>query len=398
MSEPFDAYLAQLCRALSRGVGDSAAVVDELRDHLEERLAELLARGVPRDVAIQTTIDELGDAATLAAEFNTVTRDLRRRWIMRYASLSVAAAVMLLLVTMAFWPETPTAPLAPRATAQEPASTKETAAAKEKEKVAAKAKASSKEENNAKTERLLAGSRTKAEFVETPLKEFLEYFENLSAVQVYVEGKKLEGFGVTLDSTINLRLSSVRLDMMLELVLRNLELGYYVDDGIVIVTSLEDLLSRTEVRVYNCRDLLELPRLKGRAKTVKPATDPTAAPGGLGPGAAPGGVGPGPGGTPPGAPGPMAPGGGFGGGLGGFAPGFPGGSIDERTGEDVELIDVLRTNINPDSWREQGGVGEVAEYRGMLVVTHTADVHRRIDQLLEMLRQSAREVGATAKP
>jgi hypothetical protein len=382
MSEPtFDAYLAHLSRALWRRPEQSAVVTDELRDHLEERLAELLEGGMPHDDAVRAALDELGDTASLAAEFNSVTRDLQKRWIMRYASVSLAAGVMLLLVTMAFWPETPTAPLAPRATAQD-TPVKETPNGKEKEKAAAKAKASSKEENNAKTERLLAGSRTKADFSDVTLKDFLDYVQDMAQVQIYVESKKLEEIGVTLDAPINLRLASVRLDMMLELVLRNLDLGYYVDDGIVIVTSKEDLHTRTEVRVYNCRDLLELPRLKARPRGSKATTDPAAA-------AGPGSKAP--------AAGPMGGDGlGYAGGLGGG--GFATIPLEGRIGEDVELIDVLRTNINPDSWREAGGVGEVAEYRGMLVVTQTADVHRRIDQLLEMLRQSARELAAAGKP
>src|SRR5262245_60436761 len=115
----FDAFLAQVARTLRQQPEQSAAVTDELRDHLEERLAELLQRGVPRESAVQTAIDELGDAAALAAEFNTVSRDLRRRWIMRYASATVAAAVLVLLVSAAFWPNTPQAPLAPQATAQD---------------------------------------------------------------------------------------------------------------------------------------------------------------------------------------------------------------------------------------------------------------------------------------
>src|SRR5947209_2488554 len=153
-SEPkFDECLAQVGRALRQRSDQSTDVTDELRDHLEERLAELLERGVPREAAVQTAIDELGDAATLAAEFNTVSRDLRRRWIMRYATASVAAAVLLLLVSAAFWPETRTAPLAPRATAQD--------AAPPKEATATVPKISTKEENNVRIEKLLSSHRTK---------------------------------------------------------------------------------------------------------------------------------------------------------------------------------------------------------------------------------------------
>jgi hypothetical protein len=77
--------------------------------------------------------------------------------------------------------------------------------------------------------------------------------------------------------------------------------------------------------------------------------------------------------------------------LGGFGGNVPLG------GYDVELIDVLRTNIKPDSWVAAGGAGDVAEYRGMLVVTQTPDIHRKIEELLEMLRMSAAKEAATTR-
>jgi hypothetical protein len=168
-TEPaFDAFLAQVRRALRQRPQEAAAVTDELRDHLEERLAELIERGVPRESAVQTAIDELGEAASLAAEFNTVSRDLRRRWIMRYASGSVAAAVALFLVTMAFWPDTPQTPT-PQATAQDVGAAKDTAT---KDAAAAKPKTPTPEENTARVEAMLVARRVDADFKEMPLRDF----------------------------------------------------------------------------------------------------------------------------------------------------------------------------------------------------------------------------------
>ncbi len=368
----FDPFLAEVARALGRRPEQSAAVTDELRDHLEERLAELLQRGVPRESAVQTAIDELGDAAALAAEFNTVTRDLRRRWIMRYATATVAAAVLVLLVTAAFWPNTPTAPLAPQATAQEAAQPKEPAP---KETTAPRPKDDSKEAANARTEQLLASHRVKADIKEMPLQKFfLEYLREVKTedgktveLQSFLDYKKLEEAQVEPAAPVTLEMKSIRLDMLLKLVLGSIGLGYYIDDGIIIVTSKDAIDTHMEVRVYNCRDLLELPRMKRPAgsKPAAGAAGPADAAGGAGPGGAVAGLG------------------GFGGGFGGLIGG------DGLMRYDVELIDVLRTNVKPDSWSSAGGPGDLSEYRGMLVVTQTPEIHRKIEELLDMLRRSA---------
>jgi hypothetical protein len=278
-------------------------------------------------------------------------------------------------VTAAFWPNTPTAPLAPEATAQEAGD-----AAPPKAATVSEPKIASKEANNARTEQLLAAHRVKVDVEEMPLKKFFfEYLRELKTedgktlgLQVNMDQKNLGDVNITLDTPVTFHMASIRLDMLLKLLFRDLGIGYYIDDGIVIVTSKEVVDTRMEVRVYNCRDLLQLPRTK-RTPSGK-AAGPAAATG------APGTVDAG--GAGAAAPGAL---GGFGGaGLGGL-----GGGVEMPGGYDVELIDVLRTNIMPDTWKPNGGPGDVAEYRGILVVTQTAEVHRQIEELLDMLRLTA---------
>lgn len=57
------------------------------------------------------------------------------------------------------------------------------------------------------------------------------------------------------------------------------------------------------------------------------------------------------------------------------------------------LSDLVRTTIEPDTWRENAGsIGSVRHLNGVLVVTHTPKVHEALAVLLEYLR------GAQAKP
>ena len=62
----FDQFLSLLNRLLRLSSSEREAIANELCDHLEERLTELLSQGVPRYKAIETALEEFGDAAGLA--------------------------------------------------------------------------------------------------------------------------------------------------------------------------------------------------------------------------------------------------------------------------------------------------------------------------------------------
>jgi RND family efflux transporter MFP subunit len=106
MSEQeFELYLKLLSRCLSLTPGQREQIADELRDHLEERLAELAQSGIPREKAILQALDECGEAAVLAANFTAIARLKRRRILMRLSLGSVGVLTAGLLIAIAFWPE-----------------------------------------------------------------------------------------------------------------------------------------------------------------------------------------------------------------------------------------------------------------------------------------------------
>src|SRR5580704_5128266 len=106
MSEQeFELYLKLLSRCLGLTPGQREQIADELRDHLEQRLAELEQAGVARDKAVVQALDEFGDAAVLAANFAAIARLKRRRFLMRLSLGSVGALTAALLIAFAFWPD-----------------------------------------------------------------------------------------------------------------------------------------------------------------------------------------------------------------------------------------------------------------------------------------------------
>ncbi len=98
MSEQeFEAYLDLLARMLKLTPTQRDAIAHELRDHMEDRLEELQARGVPRDEAVRLALDEFGDANVLASEFTSIAKQRNRRRMMQttFGTLAACAAIAL---------------------------------------------------------------------------------------------------------------------------------------------------------------------------------------------------------------------------------------------------------------------------------------------------------------
>ena len=98
MSEQeFEAYLDLLARMLKLTPKQRDAIAHELRDHMEDRLEELQARGVPRDEAVRLALDEFGDANVLASDFTSIAKQRNRRRMMQttFGTLAACAAIAL---------------------------------------------------------------------------------------------------------------------------------------------------------------------------------------------------------------------------------------------------------------------------------------------------------------
>ena len=401
---------------------------------MEDRLDELLARGVPREEAVRRALAEFGDAAGLAAQFVSLSWNRRRRWLMRVTTFSVAATVLIAAGIATFWPGRNAGPGLAEAVAQAPGVpglpgpgglVPAPAAAAEKPLEAK------------------LNERIDVEFVETPLKDTLQYLRDHCQVQFVFRMKALTDAGVSADQPVTLQLKQVRLNTLLELMLSDLGLVHTEKDDLLIITTPDDAESTLEIRVYDCRDLLAMPEpgqpltmlpelrpdgvlelphlgptftppapasrnLPAIVPSIEPPTSPRPAP--LPPATIPPAAPRVP--PPPARPGPV-PGaapefprtvlpqvaipdggqvrlGGFGGGGGGMAaPEAPPKPPSEHELRAERLIDLITTNVDPENWSDVGGTGSISEYHGLIVVTQTAQTHKKVEHVLNMLRQAA---------
>jgi hypothetical protein len=209
--------------------------------------------------------------------------------------------------------------------------------------------------------------RLDAEFIETPLSEVLDFLSHTVDGQIYVNRRRLAAAEIPLDAPLTLRLKKVRADMLLELALRQVSdnLAYVVRDGIVIVSTVDDLEDAAELRVYNVRDFLtpaSPEAVRGDMMEMMMSMAPPA-------------------GAPPG----MGGGDSYGAGM------MPGGSAPSREERSFTFVQMVRTTIGQQHWQEGGGFGAIAAYDGLLVVNHNTRVHQQVERLLEMLRAAARQ-------
>lgn len=233
-------------------------------------------------------------------------------------------------------------------------------------------------------------------FIETPLKDVIDFLQDTTGIQFVLNQKRMEEAGVNIDTAITKNFRQVRLGTFLDLMLEELELVYVErDEELIVITTREDAAATMTVRVYDCRDLLEL-------AIVGPVV-PGAVRGGRGGGGSGGGGFFG--GLDPsdsvnsagdeilaqaaglgGALDPAAAAG-MGGAGGGMAPGA--GVVTEHDLRADRLIDVIVSAVDPDSWVDMGGSGSVSEFGGLVVISQSARTHNKVERVLDMLREAA---------
>ncbi len=176
---------------------------------------------------------------------------------------------------------------------------------------------------------------TKAEFADTPLSQVLDYFAHELDIQFHMDVKPLSEAGITPDTPVTFDLHNVPAEMILRWVLRDLgDITYYLDNGVIIVTTKDEACSRLETQVYRVDDLIFYPL----AAKSKETTD---------------------------------------------------GSANEPNKIYYDsLMELITGAVRSQTWAGVGGPGSISPYRGTLVISQTAEVHQEIQKLLKDLRKS----------
>lgn len=228
------------------------------------------------------------------------------------------------------------------------------------------------------------GQPATLEVVDKPLKDVVADLSKAAGITIWLAAAKLTDEGVQLEQPVTLRVADVRLESVLELLLKPVQLAWVIEDEVLNVTTEDDARDRLSTRVYDVRDLATQFTAADRPQSplfirVGPQFE---FPGYLG-------------------------GHGVGGGffqireLKQFSGGQFGGGFyvaDARrwmtgpTEESVKsLIQAIQTGLSPESWGDVGGEGTVTDFRGMLVVRQTYSNHLALQRFLNELRAKNRQ-------
>ena len=380
--QEFETYLALLTRLLKVAPQQREQLADEFRAHLEDRLDELLAGGLEHEKAVRQAIGEFGDAAVLAAELAQVANRNRRRFLMRVSLASAAALAAAILLTFALWPEGRRVQGPPAAAAQGEGGDVATTAASAAQPAGAPDKIAEAHQ------RIQAALDTEAhfDFKDTPLSEFAAYLSTNYKINAVLAKSTLADAAITEDTPVTTSLRGISLRSALRITLGELKLTYLIRDEVLVITTPEDAESHLFTRVYDVRELLamETPPGSSRIKEIgggggffavqdQPASK--ASESGIDPAAAP---------SPEGGPA------GDGANAGGLKVEDQPDGPKRRELSDAEiLIRLITTTVQPDSWDEVGGPGTIAEYKGLVTISQTREVHEEVERLLNMLHRAA---------
>ena len=182
-------------------------------------------------------------------------------------------------------------------------------------------------------------------FDKTPLSEVARHIATQAGINVVVDNLGLTDEGVTPDEKITIDVKDVTLGSALGLILKPLRLGYFVQDEVLKITSQTRMQGPLEVRTYPVADLVvPMPQRVSLDMRKKPAK---------------------------------------------FDPPNPK-MVEKVTRADCDnLIELIATTVEPDSWAEKGGSGSMRSYETTLslVIRQTQKVHEEIHELLDQLRR-----------
>jgi len=211
--------------------------------------------------------------------------------------------------------------------------------------------------------------RAKLDFDGIEFGDVIGFMREISGVNIVVKWKALEMAGIDKSTPVTVKLSGVTFEKALRVILDDVggvtPLSHVLDEGVITISTKEDLSTLTVTRVYDIRDLIvRVPNFTAPRIDLEEVGQNA---------------------------GNNAGGGGGGGGL--FGNDNEGDNENEENiptrGEIIaNIISLVQETIAPDSWRPTGDIGSIRELQGQLVVTQTAENHQALQDLISELREA----------
>ena len=204
--------------------------------------------------------------------------------------------------------------------------------------------------------------------------DVIDFLRDITGANIFVNWRALEGAGIDKTAQVSARLRDVKFSKALNTILADVgggtvKLAYTIDEGVITISTEEDLSKNVVVRVYDIRDLIiNIPDFTNAPDFNITSNNSSSS--------------------------------GSGGGGGGGGQSLFGGSssgqtttTNQPTRQDLvdSIIKLIEDTVATDTWKDNGGtVGSLRELpgSGQLVVTQTPENQRLLVALLEQLRET----------
>lgn len=96
----------------------------------------------------------------------------------------------------------------------------------------------------------------RAEFVETPLADVVDYFKEVLQITIHLDQKAFKDASVETTAPVTFRGIDLRFKTILNAMLGQLGLTWTIDDGLLVITTPEGAARRPTIQVYDVADLV----------------------------------------------------------------------------------------------------------------------------------------------
>jgi general secretion pathway protein D len=197
------------------------------------------------------------------------------------------------------------------------------------------------------------------------LSDAIDFLRDIMGANILVNWKALEAAGIDKQSTqVSVTLRDVKFSKVLDIILQEAgagKLAYTIDEGVITVSTADELNKVVVTRVYDITDLLINPNFDPTISNLSGGTAQVAGSGG-------------------------------GGGGGSTLTQNNQGQSSTATRQQ-QLLDIkkkIESTVEFSSWKDNdpNGYGQIDDFNNQLIITQTAEVHDKIANLLTQLREA----------
>ena len=250
-NEELEVYVALVAKFMQLSPEQRDLISGELQDHLQMRVEDLIDEGVPKSDAISQAVEEFGDAAVMAKNFQTVHNLKKRRWMMRFMTFSIAGSFLVAVLTMAMWPQdarfgSPSKSIAQQNDGSDVPAPK------------AKPTASDSTQRTGQTEAALKQA-VDLDFDGTPFVEVKEELATKTGLNFILTDSASDD-ALPDDEPITFKITGMPLEKALDLMLATKNATYVIDSGVVLFISLDEAEDEKwfRVKMFDCRELVKV--------------------------------------------------------------------------------------------------------------------------------------------